>query len=32
MTEFVSEIKKIPFSDEMVFKVLSDLSKLEKSH
>ena len=29
MTEFVSEIKKIPFSDEMVFKVLSDLSKLE---
>lgn len=29
MTEFVSEIKKIPFSDEMVFNVLSDLSKLE---
>lgn len=29
MTEFVSEIKKIPFSDEMVFSVLSDLSKLE---
>lgn len=29
MTEFVSEIKKIPYSDEMVFRVLSDLSKLE---
>ena len=29
MTEFVSDIKKIPFSDVMVFRVLSDLSKLE---
>ncbi|HHW81870.1 MAG TPA: SRPBCC family protein [Bacteroidales bacterium] len=29
MTEFESEIKKIPYSDEMVFGVLSDLSKLE---
>ena len=29
MTEFVSDVKKIPFSDEMVFGVLSDLSKLE---
>lgn len=29
MTEFVSDIKKIPFSDKMVFDVLSDLSKLE---
>ncbi len=29
MTEFVSEIKTIPYSDEMVFRVLSDLSKLE---
>lgn len=29
MTEFVSDIKAIPFSDEMVFRVLSDLSKLE---
>ena len=29
MTEFVSDVKTIPFSDEMVFGVLSDLSKLE---
>lgn len=29
MTEFVSEVKTIPYSDEMVFRVLSDLSKLE---
>lgn len=29
MTEFVSDIKKIPYSDRIVFDVLSDLSKLE---
>lgn len=29
MTEFVSKEKKIPYSDESVFRVLSDLSKLE---
>ena len=29
MTEFVSEIKKIPHSNKVVFDVLSDLSKLE---
>ena len=29
MTEFISDIKTIPFSDELVFSVLSDLSKLE---
>ena len=29
MTEFVSDIKKIPYSDKIVFDVLSDLSKLE---
>lgn len=29
MTEFVSEIKKIPYPDKMVFDVLSDMSKLE---
>ena len=29
MTEFVSDVKAIPFSDEMVFRILSDLSKLE---
>ena len=29
MTEFVSDEKKIPYSDESVFRVLSDLSKLE---
>lgn len=29
MTEFVSDVKTIPYSDEMVFRVLSDLSKLE---
>lgn len=29
MTEFESQIKKIPYSDEMIFRVLSDLSKLE---
>lgn len=30
MTEFVSDIKKIPYSDKIVFDVLSDLSKLEQ--
>ncbi|MDR1356947.1 MAG: SRPBCC family protein [Tannerellaceae bacterium] len=30
MTEFVSDIKVIPFSDDRIFKVLSDLSNLEK--
>ena len=29
MTEFVSDVKKIPHSDSLVFSVLSDLSKLE---
>ncbi|HTN68891.1 MAG TPA: hypothetical protein VLZ33_05460 [Dysgonamonadaceae bacterium] len=29
MTEFVSDIKKIPYSDDLVFRILSDLSKLE---
>lgn len=29
MTEFVSDIKIIPYSDEEVFRVLSDLRKLE---
>ena len=29
MTEFVSDEKEIPYSDESVFRVLSDLSKLE---
>lgn len=29
MTEFVSKIKKIPYSNQMVFDVLSDLSKLD---
>ena len=29
MTEFVSDIKKIPYPDKMVFDVLSDMSKLE---
>lgn len=29
MTEFVSEIKKIPHKEDDVFRVLSDLSKLE---
>ncbi|MDH6354027.1 hypothetical protein M2132_000347 [Dysgonomonas sp. PH5-45] len=29
MTEFTSEIKIIPYSDEVIFPVLSDLSKLE---
>ena len=29
MTEFESQIKKIPYSDEVIFRVLSDLSKLE---
>ena len=29
MTEFVSQIKKIPYPDKMVFDVLSDMSKLE---
>jgi hypothetical protein len=30
MTEFVSDIKTIPFSDDRIFKVLSDLSNLER--
>ncbi len=30
MTEFVSDIKKIPYPDKMVFDVLSDMSKLER--
>jgi len=29
MTEFVSDVKKIPYSNELVFGVLSDLSKLD---
>ena len=29
MTEFISDVKKIPHSDSLVFKVLSDLSNLE---
>lgn len=29
MTEFTSDIKKIPHNDEAVFRVLSDLSKLD---
>jgi len=30
MTEYVSEIKTIPFSDERIFAMLSDLSNLER--
>lgn len=30
MTEFVSEVKQIPYSDERIFNMLSDLSNLEK--
>lgn len=30
MTEFVSEIKQIPYNDERIFTMLSDLSNLEK--
>ncbi|MBO5225580.1 MAG: SRPBCC family protein [Parabacteroides sp.] len=30
MTEFVSEIKAIPFNEDCIFNVLSDLSNLEK--
>lgn len=30
MTEFVSEIKAIPFNEDRIFNVLSDLSNLEK--
>lgn len=30
MTEYISEIKKIPYPDDMVFGILSDLSKLER--
>jgi len=30
MTEFISEIKTIPFNDERVFSMLSDLSNLER--
>ena len=29
MTEYISEIKKIPHSEALVFSILSDLSKLE---
>lgn len=29
MTEYISKTKKIPYSDEEIFRVLSDLSKLE---
>ncbi|MDD2474901.1 MAG: SRPBCC domain-containing protein [Dysgonamonadaceae bacterium] len=29
MTEFISDVKKIPHSDSLIFKVLSDLSNLE---
>lgn len=29
MTEYVSQIKKIPYSDDTIFRVLSDLSRLE---
>ena len=29
MTEFVSDVKEIPYSNESVFRVLSDLSKLD---
>ncbi|MBR5297360.1 MAG: SRPBCC family protein [Parabacteroides sp.] len=30
MTEFVSEIKAIPFNEDRIFNMLSDLSNLEK--
>lgn len=30
MTEFVSGVKQIPYSDERIFTMLSDLSNLEK--
>lgn len=30
MTEFVSEVKQIPYSAERIFTTLSDLSNLEK--
>lgn len=30
MTEFVSEIKTIPYSSDSIYKMLSDLSNLEK--
>lgn len=30
MTEFVSEVKTIPYSEEKVYSMLSDLSNLEK--
>ena len=30
MTEFISEIKTIPYDDESVFSMLSDLSNLER--
>lgn len=29
MTEFISKVKKIPYSDNLIFDVLSDLSNLE---
>lgn len=31
MTEFVSEIKAIPFNEDRIFNMLSDLSNLEKA-
>ena len=30
MTEFVSEVKTIPFNEDRIFNMLSDLSNLEK--
>ena len=30
MTEYISEIKTIPYSDECIFSMLSDLSNLER--
>ncbi len=30
MTEFVSDIKSIPYNDDRIFQMLSDLSNLEK--
>ena len=30
MTEFISEVKTIPFNEDRIFNMLSDLSNLEK--
>lgn len=30
MTEFVSEVKQIPYNDDQIFAMLSDLSNLER--